>query len=962
MLNITEPAPVDRPSPARWGAPAGVQALAQALMPPSQAGDIERATAVWLTVADWASRHTRVPLVPLPEVRQLLALGAALPQDFGPLLQTAAPVAATPGARVRRSFEATTPLIRADGSLAAAASLADDRGQWAIGAPQMKIDTPLPPLLSAEGKLWRGRLSKRTDLLMPLRAGLATHETIEITAEGHDGPDGSGWRRYEHFLHECTEGPGLLTLLEDSGWIELRGSANRLVLRIHKRVTVLVPEELDRKFGAALPLALQTLLWFWADGFLKAVVPPDSPPQASKVQGPPAPPPEPKAVPTRDDGQGGRVARVAVLGGGPAGLACAWLLSNPNGTLWTAPPGLSLEFTLLEKGENLGGKAASTRHNTPGDTRIDEHGLHVLMGCYRNLRAMLAHAGAGGGLVPRSGTRVPSQAGGGADDGVTVDLGPWTEEPPPQPLAQWLQGDYGLVEDLSSLRLGIDVNRLLHLWQLPPDERLDELPVFDRVLYDLGHARMRPRPLLRVAAGLWSHVAQLKPPSPAETVGPATLQRLGLQLAFQRLAWHELAAQAHVDDVQPLEVPEPLADLAGLLRTLARAALPADSPDADVRLAGDAIELATSVMIGLDRAGLFPGWAIGRIDETLGDDYTAWARAVQGLDGQTLEAFLVDAGCADGYPARSRLLDALTAGLFTTPAGIAAGTFVHGLVRLFLTYRDSPYLMLQGGTGEAVIAPLAAALPAPSVQRNREVTAIALTADGHVASVTTTRADQRGVDPQTLDVDAAVLAIPPFGGTLERLGLPAALTQALEPIRHVATLSIQHWTQQAPRFPDLIVSGLGAPMRCAASMDHLQGHEGAQVPQAPVYYCGEAGEALAADWAQAPLQRCQAWLNQHAAAFQLGAAIPDPTVRVHRLGSDRYVMADPTTQAARRLVWQTGVPNLWLAGDWTRNTFSCGAIEGAVTSGLEAARHLLWQLGCKVHFPISGPMFDEDSA
>lgn len=958
MPNVTEPAAAPLPSLARWGAQAAVQALAEALVPPSQASDVERAAAVWLTVADWASRRTLEPLVPLPEVRQLWTLGADLPQGLGPLLHAEEPVAAPPGARVSRSFEATTPLIRADGSFAAAAQLADDRSKWAIGAPQMTIDSPPPPLLPADGKLWRGRLSKRTDLLLPLKAGLATHETIEIAAEGQDRPNDSGWRRYEHFLHHCDEGPGLLTLLDDSGWIELRGSSRRLVLRIHKRVTVLVPEDLDRKFGAVLPLALQTLLWLWADGFLKQVAPPDPPPRITKVQGPPTPPPEQKKVLTQDDGQGGRVARVAVLGGGPAGLACAWLLSNPGGALWTAPAGLSLQVTLLEKRPHLGGKVASTRRNAPGDERVEEHGLHVLMGCYRNLRAMLAKVGASGGLVPRSGTRVPSQASDGADNGVTVELGAWPEASPQQPVAEWLMQRPDIVEDLSSLRLG----NLLQLWRLPRDDRWELLPPFERTLYDLGHARLQPRPLLRLAAGLWDHVARLGQRDLAETIGPAAVQRLGLQLVFKRMALSELAAQARAANGQPFEAPDSLAQLAKLLRTLGRAALPADSPDADVRLAGDAIELATSVMIGLARAGLFPSWAIGRIDESLGDDYTQWARAVQALDGQTLEAFLVGAGCAPGYPARSRLLDALTASLFTTPAGIAAGTFVHGLVRLFLTYRDSPFLMLQGGSGEAVIAPLAAALPPQSVQVNREVSAIGLASDGRVARVTTTLAGAPGADPQTLEVDAVVLAIPPFGGTLASLGLPEALTQPLQSISHAATLSIQHWTQHAPRFPDQIVSGLGAPMRCAASMDHLRSQEGAQVPEAPVYYCGEADQVLAADWAQNPLQRGKGWLGQHAAAFQSGDAVPEPTVRVNWVGSERYALADPSTQAARRLVWQTGMPNLWLAGDWTRNTFSCGTIEGAVTSGLEAARHLLWQLGCTVHFPISGPMFDKDPA
>lgn len=38
---------------------------------------------------------------------------------------------------------------------------------------------------------------------------------------------------------------------------------------------------------------------------------------------------------------------------------------------------------------------------------------------------------------------------------------------------------------------------------------------------------------------------------------------------------------------------------------------------------------------------------------------------------------------------------------------------------------------------------------------------------------------------------------------------------------------------------------------------------------------------------------------------------------------------------------------------------SCGSIEGAVTSGLEAASDILRQLGCTVHFPIVGAILQE---
>src|SRR5688500_9924414 len=65
--------------------------------------------------------------------------------------------------------------------------------------------------------------------------------------------------------------------------------------------------------------------------------------------------------------------RVAILGGGMAGLAAAWRLSEPGRE--------ATEVTVYQRGWRLGGKGASSRgiHG-----RIEEHGLHVWLGYYDN--------------------------------------------------------------------------------------------------------------------------------------------------------------------------------------------------------------------------------------------------------------------------------------------------------------------------------------------------------------------------------------------------------------------------------------------------------------------------------------------------------------------------------------------------------------------------------------------------
>ena len=950
---------------AGWGAPPIVQLMTQWLDLPSGGGNADLAASIWLAVADVAARADERPFVLMPEVERLLQLDRQLPAPLGLLWRPQVQRQVAGVRTVARTYQATTPLLKARASFRDAAGLADDRSQWGIGAPQMAIEKPLPPLLPADGWLWRGRLRKRTDLLMPTDVPLVTRETIEITAEGRDRGS-NGFRRYRHTLIGSETGPGLLELRDDSGWIELRGTATAVLLRISKRVTVLLPEDMEQRYGGVLQVALSTLLWLWAEGFLRAVALPDNgaaarAPMPAHTKAPTA---EPKQIALQPDGAGGKKARVAVLGGGPAGLACAWLLSNPvdaQGRRAWEPPrglGLSLQITLVEKAPRVGGKAASTRRNTPEDRRVEEHGLHVLMGCYSNLLRVLGQLGATGGLQPRRATRIPMGQPGDPEVGVTLDLDPWPRRDDREPLAQWFLQERAAPIDLRFLGLPFD---LAELWRTQGEGVTETGPPLRVGLLRMGLALQQPRPLLRLVVGLWSHVARVAPVGTTDRLNPTLLQRLGLQLLLKRMAKAELLA---VSQVAPLrdapQAPGLVVPLARQLRVLARAALPADSAHADVRLAGELVELATTVTIGLAQSRLFPNWAIGRPDDPLDGRFTAWARAVQSLDGQPLDAWLYAHGAAPGFAEQSRVLAAVTAGLFTTPAGIAAGTFVHGLLRLLLTYGDSPYMMLRGGTDEAVIAPIARALEDAGVALlvKHDFQGITLTGDG---SATAAQLCGPGGQLTALDVDAVVLAIPPFKEAFEGLGLPTALTDAVRPIESRATLGIQHWTDGPARFPGLVVSGLGGPMRCVAAMDHLQDDEGFGVPHAPVYYCGDVDDDVAESWRADLDSRAAEWLADHAAKFQDGATVPAPYPRVNLVGSERYVAANCATQAARPDIFRTGVPNLWLAGDWTRSSFACGSIEAAVTSGLEAARHLLWTLRCTVHFPIVGPFYDEDT-
>lgn len=72
--------------------------------------------------------------------------------------------------------------------------------------------------------------------------------------------------------------------------------------------------------------------------------------------------------------------KVAVLGGGMAGLTAAWRLSEPG---WRDR---FESITVYQRGWRLGGKAASSRGV---NGRIEEHGLHVWLGAYENAFTVL---------------------------------------------------------------------------------------------------------------------------------------------------------------------------------------------------------------------------------------------------------------------------------------------------------------------------------------------------------------------------------------------------------------------------------------------------------------------------------------------------------------------------------------------------------------------------------------------
>ena len=247
---------------ATHGAPLEAQAMALLLGWQSSGHRRERDVGRFLAFSKYvADPKVTKPYPMLPEIQGLIGLDLALPEWLqtpalrcrGPAPRPPVAVADSTSPMVDRTVEAITPWLTSSLPFAQALVLADDPQHWCRATPQMTVLKYVR--LENNGSLWRGRLTKQTDFGKPLVTGLVTEETIEITAEGSDGQDGSGHRRYNFVLVSArngpidppsyrggpTQGPNLLKLVEDVGWIEMSGDADGTQLRIQKRAAISRP-------------------------------------------------------------------------------------------------------------------------------------------------------------------------------------------------------------------------------------------------------------------------------------------------------------------------------------------------------------------------------------------------------------------------------------------------------------------------------------------------------------------------------------------------------------------------------------------------------------------------------------------------------------------------------------------------------------------------------------------------
>jgi uncharacterized protein with NAD-binding domain and iron-sulfur cluster len=671
--------------------------------------------------------------------------------------------------------------------------------------------------------------------------------------------------------------------------------------------------------------------------------------------------------------------KVAILGGGMAGLSAAWRLSEPG---WRDRFD---SITIYQRGWRLGGKGASSRG---AHGRIEEHGLHIWLGYYENAFGMLRECYA-------------------ELDRATTD--------PTAPIKTWDQalipGDnLGLADKFGSDWL-MWLGTFTRNDQLPgePDATGREITVVEftrravQLVSDFAESQRGTTPV-----GLELSTSAEPPPVTrwVDAVQNAALAAL-LALANPQAA-QSTAAQMIEGAVDAV-----------------REALDCERRP-DHRRSWQLLSLMIAVIRGIlaDNLVTDPRGFRAINDE----DYGAWLLR-HGAHPDVLDFALVRG-----------LYDLVFAYEDADPQrpSFGAGLAIYLTALALFQYKGAIFWKMTAGMGDIVIAPMYQALrnrgvefeffhrldalhlddqhlAIDSITMGRQVrladglaTYEPLTtvhglpvfpsvpladqlADGQIPtdgwhSLEThwseradaeTRELRRGVDFDHVVLAVSVGMLPIVAGEMidDRIEWREMTTR----VRTVATQAFQIWLRpDEPTLgwhePAVTISAYLRPFETWASMPQTLWSEDwpdHDRPGSVAYFCGTLNAAWpTAESGAAYLDRCRQQVREQATAFVdrnlspfFPNAVTDDGFDWHLLGgvngergraaldtqhvsvnvdpSDRYVQSVPGTERYRLRPDESGYDNLVLAGDWTDSGMNAGCIEAAVMSGLQAANALL---------------------
>jgi uncharacterized protein with NAD-binding domain and iron-sulfur cluster len=684
----------------------------------------------------------------------------------------------------------------------------------------------------------------------------------------------------------------------------------------------------------------------------------------------------------------GRRTRVAILGGGMAGLAAAWRLSEPG---WQD----ELEsVTVYQRGWRLGGKGASSRGP---NGRIEEHGLHLWLGYYENSFRLLRECYA------------------------ELDR-PLTDRA--SPIQTWRDAM------LPAGTVGLEDRRGdgWHHWlgQFTPNDLLPGEP--DAGAPELSLAEVLRRALRLITDfleslpedGMASGRVVLSgspdvPEGPSALVTGARVTALAAILQATALTRGALDRSAVAGSVVALDraIAATGDALGGLVED-----------DADLRRTWHLVAVMTAVVRGMLADGLFTG---RRSFRALNDeDFLDWISR-HGAPAEVADfAFirgLYDLVFAEAGASRSR-------------RGVSAGVAVFLTTKMFFEYRGAIFWKMAAGMGDVVFAPLYQALRGRGVgfEFFHRVDHLRLSADrARIEEVTVGRQVRPAPGRDTYEPLMRVGGLPGFPSTplLDQLdatadiegepleshfcdwpdaetrvlrcgedfdvavfAIPVGMAQIVcreliddrrewramvDHVKTTATQAVQLWLREDEHAlgwwePGATVSAYEAPFNTWASMPQLIEAErwpAADRPGSIAYFCG----AMQASWP--PDRPAHAYVGEHRAHVRANAvelverrlahllpgtsaggsfrwdllcgrnghtgpgAIDTQLCLANVDPSDRYVQCAPGSDAYRLRADESGYDNLVLAGDWTDNGLNAGCIEAATISGLQAANALL---------------------
>ncbi|HVH99094.1 MAG TPA: NAD(P)-binding protein, partial [Enhygromyxa sp.] len=673
--------------------------------------------------------------------------------------------------------------------------------------------------------------------------------------------------------------------------------------------------------------------------------------------------------------------KIAILGGGVGAMTAAWALSET--------PALRerFEITVHQLGWRLGGKGASGRNAEHGQ-RIEEHGLHVWLGWYRNAFSLLRRC--------------------------YEEL----DRPPEAPLARIEQAfvahDYvGVAHGASS--------HARSFWML-------EFPRNDRAIGDDEPAQLRAG--LEITLRLIARhlrASLLRPVEPGEHpddrtrawLRPGVL--LGLAGKARRLALARTLAL--LDELAASRNPAGVAtELLDRLRPRL-ATIAAHVGDAEQELDGllMLLDFCTATLRGLvrDRALLFG------LDALDGWELREWLRR-HGARPSTVDAPFIKAwyDLAFAYEQGD-----------TTRPNFAAGAALRAILRTSLSYDGAIFWKMKAGMGDVVFAPIYEVLRRRGVRFEffHRVDALEVepvehpstTAKHRVARVRMTvqatpksgeynplvdvgglpcwpsapLLDQLAEGPALagIDLECPWSSWPGVGQrVLERgrdfdivifgisLGAVAQLCPGLierdpawkrmvDQVATVATQAVQLWMEPSLdelgwRQPSPILDAYEDPFNTWADMSFLLERERweHQPPPRSLAYLlgplhehepppefGPAADGFQARQVDAVRARARRWLDRAGPglwpATARGGGYPsfDASVvcseyaRANVAGSERYVQSLRGTTRHRLFTERCGVEGLYPVGDWLNTGINSGDVEAATISGLQAARAIL---------------------